>query len=119
MSVNMIAARRREDFIRLKRDLILLDGWWDVIGAASALDYVSNVPSILEWAPKITCPVLYLRGDQEPAEIYPAEEFKEKCTGPCDIEIVGACGHFYIGREADVSTIVAEWLSRRLLSDRP
>ena len=46
------------------RELLLLPGWWHVIGAASALDFAANVPDLLELAPRIRCPVLYLHGDR-------------------------------------------------------
>ena len=44
---DIVAAAQAAAAAGRPRDLILLDGWWDVIGAASALDYLSNVPSIL------------------------------------------------------------------------
>ncbi len=94
------------------RELMLLPGWWNVTSAESALDYLDNLPDTLELAPQISCPVLFLRGDQEPAEIYPAEAFAGKCAGPCDVEIIEDCGHFYDGREDLVSGIVAGWLAR-------
>jgi len=96
------------------RELMLLPGWWYVTSAASFLD-LANCPDILELAPKIRCPVLYLRGDQEPADLYPAEEFARRCGGKCDVEIVPQCDHFYRGREAEVSVIVNRWLKGRQL----
>ena len=90
-------------------ELMLLPGWWYVTSAASFLD-LANCPDILELAPKIRCPVLYVRGDKEPRDLYPAEEFARRCGGPCTVEIVPQCEHFYRGREAAISTIVARWL---------
>ena len=98
------------------RELMLLPGWWYVTSAASFLD-LANCPDILELAPRIACPVLYLRGDSEPRELYPAEEFQRRCAGPCEVEIVPKCDHFYRGREAAVADIVCTWL-RRLLEGR-
>jgi pimeloyl-ACP methyl ester carboxylesterase len=95
------------------RELMLLPGWWYVTSAESFLD-LANCPDILELAPRIRCPVLYLRGDREPAGLYPAEEFQRRCGGPCTIEIVPQCDHFYIGREAVVSAIVSRWLAQTL-----
>ena len=46
--------------------------WWYVLSAASYVDWLDNVPDILELAPRIRCPVLYVRGDEEPAETYAA-----------------------------------------------
>ena len=53
--------------------------------------------------PRITCPVLYIRGDKEPAHIYPAEEFAARAGGRCDVRIVKDCDHFYGGREDAVA----------------
>jgi pimeloyl-ACP methyl ester carboxylesterase len=95
------------------RELMLLPGWWYVTSAASFLD-LANCPDILELAPRIRCPVLYLRGDREPRELYPAEEFQRRCAGPCTVEIVPQCDHFYSGRETAVSAIVSGWLRQTL-----
>ena len=91
------------------RELMLLPGWWYVTSAASFLD-LANCPDILELAPKIRCPVLYLRGDQEPHDLYPAEEFARRCGAKCTVEIVPQCDHFYLGREAEISRRVTAWL---------
>ena len=91
------------------RELLLLPGWWYVTSAESFLE-LANCPDILELAPRIRCPVLYLRGDREPRELYPAEEFARRSAGPCTVEIVPQCDHFYVGREAEVSGIVCRWL---------
>jgi len=93
-------------------ELMLLPGWWYVITAQSYLDYSSELPDVLALAPRIKCPVLYIRGDKEPANIYPAEEFAKRCGGPCMVEIVPDCDHFYGGREDAVTGIVTEWLGR-------
>jgi pimeloyl-ACP methyl ester carboxylesterase len=61
---------------------------------------------------KITCPVLFIRGDQEPKENYPAEAFAENCAGPCEVVIVPNCDHFYVGAEEKVSKIVTDWLEK-------
>ena len=96
------------------RELMLMPGWWYVTSAASFLD-LANCPDVLELAPKIRCPVLYVRGDQEPRDLYPAEEFARRCGGKCDVEIVPRCDHFYRGREEAVSTIVSRWIKGRQL----
>lgn len=97
------------------RDLMLLPGWWYVTSAESFLE-LAGCPDILELAPGTRCPVLYVRGDQEPRELYPAEEFARRSRGPCSVEIVADCDHFYRGREASVSTIVCRWLAHALKS---
>jgi len=84
------------------RELILLPGWWYAITAESFLD-LENCPDILELAPKIACPVLYMRGDQEPRDLYPAEEFARRAKGPCKVDVVPDCGHFYAGREDEIA----------------
>jgi pimeloyl-ACP methyl ester carboxylesterase len=101
------------------RDLILLPGWWWVISAESLIDYSRNNPDALENAPGIRCPVLYLRGDQEPPEIYPAEEFAARSGGPCTVRILPDCDHFYTGQEQDVAELVADWLEALHPSGRP
>jgi pimeloyl-ACP methyl ester carboxylesterase len=92
------------------KDLMLLPGWWWVITAESYLDYCAELPDLLALAPRITCPVLYIRGDQEPAHIYPAEEFAARAGGRCDVRIVKDCDHFYGGREDTIAEIVTGWL---------
>lgn len=96
-------------------ELMLLPGWWYACSADSFLE-LAHCPDILELAPAIRCPVLYLRGDQEPRELYPAEEFARRSRGTCSVEIVSDCEHFYRGREATVSTIVCRWLAHALKS---
>ena len=85
------------------KQLLQMPGWWYVISAESFLDMLSNCPDILELAPQIACPVLYLRGDREPRDLYPAEEFKRRSSGPCSVDIVPDCDHFYRGREDEVA----------------
>jgi pimeloyl-ACP methyl ester carboxylesterase len=92
-------------------ELMLLPGWWYVTSAASFVDALENCPDALELAPRIGCPVLYLRGEREPPDLYPAEAFAERAGGPCKVEIVADCDHFYVGREAAVSKIVCSWLA--------
>jgi pimeloyl-ACP methyl ester carboxylesterase len=96
------------------RELMLLPGWWYVTSAASFVDALENCPDVLELAPRVRCPVLYLRGDREPRELYPAEAFSKLSGGPCSVEIVQDCEHFYAGREDAVSRIVCSWLANAL-----
>ena len=95
-------------------ELMVLPGWWHVITAESYLDYASELPDVLALAPRITCPVLYIRGDKEPAHIYPAEEFAARAGGRCDVRIVKDCDHFYGGREDTIAGIVTGWLGEVL-----
>ena len=94
--------------------LMQLPGWWWVISAQSFLDRLVNVPDTLTLAREIRCPVLALRGDQEDASRYPAEEFQAVCGGPCEVAIVADCDHFYNRREAEVTERVGTWLQKTL-----
>jgi pimeloyl-ACP methyl ester carboxylesterase len=94
------------------KELIVLPGWFWVVTAESYLDYAFALPDVLALAPKITCPVLTIRGDREPVHIYPAEEFAARAGGPCEVRIVPNCDHFYGGRVDAVMGIVTEWLAR-------
>ena len=96
------------------KELMVLPGWWWVITAESYLDYASQLPDVLALAPRIACPVLYIRGDKEPAQVYPAEEFAARAGGRCDVRIVKDCDHFYGGREDIISEIVTDWLKQVL-----
>jgi pimeloyl-ACP methyl ester carboxylesterase len=96
------------------RELMLMPGWWYVISAESFLDRNSQMPDILELAPAIKCPVLYIRGDQESAGNYPAEAFRDRAGGPCKVDIIPNCDHFYRGRENAVIDRVTDWLRKTL-----
>jgi pimeloyl-ACP methyl ester carboxylesterase len=96
------------------RELMLIPAWWWVISARTFLDRLTNAPDLVENAKRIKCPVLFVRGDQEPVKNYPAERFKENCGGPCDIAIVPDCDHFYVGAEERVAKIVTDWLKKTL-----
>jgi pimeloyl-ACP methyl ester carboxylesterase len=96
------------------RALMLLPGWWYVVSAESFLDLLTELPDILELAPRIACPTLFLRGDEEPADLYPAEKFQRRTAGACTVEIVPRCDHFYVGREDAVAGIVSSWLAQAL-----
>jgi pimeloyl-ACP methyl ester carboxylesterase len=94
------------------RELMLMPGWWYAISAESFLDRMTEMPDILELAPRVRCPVLYLRGDRESAENYPAEAFQARAGGRCDVRIIPDCDHFYNGCEAAVIECVTSWLAR-------
>jgi pimeloyl-ACP methyl ester carboxylesterase len=96
------------------RDLLLMPGWWYVISAESFLDRLTEMPDVLSLAPRITCPVLYVRGDQESPTSYPAELFVQRTASPAEAVVVPDCDHFYRGREAIVADIVIRWLRRTL-----
>ena len=92
--------------------LMVMPGWWYVVTAETYLDRISNMPDVIANARSITCPVLYVRGDQEVPGQYPAEEFKAAAAGPCDVSIIPDCDHYYKGRSDAVTTIVTAWLQK-------
>ena len=96
------------------RELMLIPAWWWVISARTFLDRLTNAPDLVENAKRIRCPVLFIRGDQEPVENYPAEKFKENSSGRCEVKIIPNCDHFYVGAEEQVAKCVTEWLSQTL-----
>jgi pimeloyl-ACP methyl ester carboxylesterase len=96
------------------RQLMLIPAWWWVISGRTYLDRLTNAPDLVENSKRITCPVLFLRGDQEPMDNYPVERFKENCAGPCETAIIPNCDHFYVGAEERVSKVVTDWLKRTL-----
>ena len=96
------------------RGLMLLPGWWYVMTADSFLDQLAGLPDTLALAQQIQCPVLYIRGDKEPRDLYPAEAFAARCAGPCEVVIVEDCDHFYNGVENKVASTVARWLQKVL-----
>jgi pimeloyl-ACP methyl ester carboxylesterase len=96
------------------RELMLMPGWWYAISAESLLDRLTETPDVMELAPEIRCPTLFIRGDKEPREQYPAEEFARRSGGPCTVEIVADCDHFYNGREQVVQALVRGWLTKTL-----
>jgi pimeloyl-ACP methyl ester carboxylesterase len=98
------------------RELMLMPGWWYVITAESFLDRNSQMPDILDLAPSVKCPVLYICGDQESAENCPAEAFCSRAGGICEIDIISNCDHFYRGREDAVIESVTTWLCKSLQS---
>jgi pimeloyl-ACP methyl ester carboxylesterase len=101
------------------RQLMLIPTWWWVISARTFLDRLTNAPDLAANAKRIRCPVLFIRGDQEPVENYPAEKFKENCSGPCEIAIIPNCDHFYVGAEEKVAKSVKEWVRQALILPSP
>ena len=96
------------------RQLMLIPAWWWVISARTFLDRLANAPDLVENAKRIRCPVLFIRGDQEPVENYPAELFQANSAGQCDVEIIPNCDHFYVGAEERVAKTVTDWLVKTL-----
>jgi pimeloyl-ACP methyl ester carboxylesterase len=91
--------------------LLHLPGWWYTLTARSYVEYLDRCPDILALAPQVSCPVLYVVGDEEPADLYPARAFEAVAAGSVRVETIANCGHFYVGREAAVCDAVTDWLS--------
>ena len=108
---------RAEELVAAGRghELLLLPGWWWVTSASSFIDLLRNTPDILDLAPSITCPTLYLRGDLEPPALYPIEDFRERAKGRCDTAVIAQSDHFYNGAELRVADMVTNWLESVLL----
>lgn len=110
-----ITARARELVEAGQGDtLMLVPGWWYVISARTYVEYLYHCPDILELAPRIDVPVLYLVGDAEPEDLYPAARFRALAPGQVTVEVVENCGHYYRGREARVGESVATFLDHFL-----
>jgi pimeloyl-ACP methyl ester carboxylesterase len=97
-----------------RKELMLMPGWWYVITAESFIDRLTEVPDVLALAPEVRCPILYIRGDKENAERYPAEAFVERATAPAVAKVIADCDHFYNGREEEVASVVTGWLRSTL-----
>jgi pimeloyl-ACP methyl ester carboxylesterase len=95
-------------------ELMLLPGWWYVTSAGSFADMEANLPRLLDLAPSIRCPVLFLRGELEDRELYPLERFADKAGGPVDVLILPGADHFYAGVEDQVGELVGRWLDQVL-----
>lgn len=114
---DLMAQARRMVAEGQAKQLMLLPGWWWVASAESVLDYSEHMPDTLENAARIRLPVLFLRGDQEPEDLYPAETFAALCPDFCTARVLPDCDHFYSGHEAEVSALVADWLGRSCALD--
>ena len=99
------------------RQLMLIPAWWWVISARTYLDRLTNAPDLVENAKRIKCPVLFIRGDQEPKENYPAERFKENCAGPARSRSFPTATTSTSARKIKVSEIVTDWLKRNTKLD--
>ena len=117
----LMAGERFEEFSARARelvaagmgsDLMQVPGWWWVISAQTFVDYLDDCPDILELAPQVRCPVLFLRGDREAKNIYPGEAFVERAGGPAEFALVPDCDHFYREREQEAVNLIADWLVR-------
>ncbi|MHB1987811.1 MAG: alpha/beta hydrolase [Acidimicrobiales bacterium] len=100
---HLLVAKERPD------ELILLPGWWYAISAGSLVDLEENLPDLLEVAPRVSCPVLAVRGDEDPV-LYPAEAFAALTSGPAKVVVIEGADHFYTSFEDELAAVVARWL---------
>ena len=98
----------------LGEELMLVPGWWYVISARTYVEFLDNCPDIVELAPGIPCETLFVRTQEEPAEVYPAEEIADRSPHPVTIQVLAAGGHYYSGNEDLVAGAVADWLQLRI-----
>jgi pimeloyl-ACP methyl ester carboxylesterase len=98
-------------------ELISMPGWYWITTPRSIVDLATNLPHLIEEAPKIKCPVLFIRGDQEPKNLYPAEAFKNACNSTVDIVIIENSNHFYVSAENTVKKIICDWIRDKIISN--
>tara|TARA_B100000767_G_scaffold267877_2_gene287247 strand:- start:798 stop:1721 length:924 start_codon:yes stop_codon:yes gene_type:complete len=115
----LLAQDRLPEFERMAREavaagqggeLMLLPGWWYAIAAESLVDNLDRLPATMDLAPRVSCPTLFIAGDQEPSEMYPAEAFVQQVSGPGAARIIQNCDHFYTDRFDAVTGEVTAWL---------
>ncbi len=102
---NMLADGKGDEIMRLP-------GWYWITTPRSLLDLSQNLPYLIDEASKISCPVLFIRGDQEPEDLYPAEGFKDTCNAPVDVVTIKDSDHFYVGTEKIVIKTICDWLKK-------
>jgi pimeloyl-ACP methyl ester carboxylesterase len=95
-------------------ELMLIPGWWWVTSPRSLLDRMAALPDLVELAPSIRCPTLFLKGADESEAAYPARAFAAACGGPCEVIELAGCDHWYNGRDDEVADAVTGWLGRIL-----
>jgi pimeloyl-ACP methyl ester carboxylesterase len=117
----LMAGKRFDEFSARARELVAagagselmqVPGWWWIISAQTFVDYLDVCPDILELAPQVRCPVLFLRGDREAKHVYPGEAFVERAGGLAEFALVPDCDHFYGGREQTAVKLIADWIAR-------
>jgi len=79
----------------------------------------ANAADLVENAKRITCPALFIRGDQEPTDNYPAELFKESCAGACEVASIPDSDQLYVDAEERVAATMTDRLKRTTSDPRP
>ncbi|MFV2039827.1 MAG: hypothetical protein ACC660_06250, partial [Acidimicrobiales bacterium] len=98
----------------LGHQLMLVPGWWYVISANTYVEFLDHCPDIVELAADIPCDTLFVRSQEEPAEVYPAEELATRSPAAVSIKVLDLGGHYYVGHERVVAETVASWLATLL-----
>ncbi|MCC6419195.1 MAG: alpha/beta hydrolase, partial [Gemmataceae bacterium] len=88
--------------------LMFAPGWWHVITAYSFLN--QGLPKLLEYAPKIACPLLAPRGEREDPEGVPEKRTAELAGGRARSVVIPGADHFYGGQEHLVAEAVIDFL---------
>src|SRR2546429_601434 len=109
--------RRGHDILSTRASRIAEGGAYQLAHEGIEDNRLTETRNTLDLAPKVKCPTLYVRGDREPRASSPAEDFKARAGGPCTVEIVPDCDHFYNGREEQIQAIVSSWLAKVLHLD--
>lgn len=110
----LVATARRMEAAGRADELMLIPGWWWVITPRSLLDRMATLPRLVDLAPSIRCPTLFLKGSEEPEEAYPARAFAAASAGPCEVIELDGCDHWYNGFDQQVADIIADWLDRNV-----
>ena len=98
--------------------MIALPGWWYAITAASWVDLSENVPLTVENAGRYPGPVLALRGEREPQELYPAEAIVQAAGARATLAVIPNGDHFYNGVEDAFAHAVSGWFEAVAPADR-
>jgi len=106
----MVAAGRGDE-------LMLVPGWWYVISARTYVEFLHHCPDIIEWSSSIPCRTLFVRGGDEPADLYPAEEIATASNHPVDIAVLDGCGHYYTDCGTETISLVGSWLDEHALGE--
>jgi pimeloyl-ACP methyl ester carboxylesterase len=93
--------------------LMLVPGWWYLITATTYVEFLDHCPDLVEMATDIPCETLFIRSEEEPSDLYPAEDVSRRAPHDVTIEILAAGGHYYVGGEELVSARVVAWLADR------
>lgn len=96
--------------------LLPVPGWWYAISAASFVDLERNVPPVVDNVRRTSCPILSLRGSEEPPAYYPAEEAAAAAGPRGRLVVLDGADHFYNGRERELAQAVCAWLAEVVLA---